>query len=131
MGAWRAPHLDNIASAQSATAAAFRRALLTPMAPTSSSGPPFALADQHRQSSSRLPRPMTDDRAAKRQRVDTDDRHRAVTILCNFANDFLSSVPTVLNITHDEGPLAADSLSIGAIFAPKSTRTIVKRAGSL
>ena len=69
--------------------------------------------------------------ARKRPTADGEDRIRATTtILAVVARHFADST-LVRAIVHDEGPLTATLPSVVAIFGPKSTGTLIKRAASL
>ena len=69
--------------------------------------------------------------AQKRPLAEGEDRSRAITgILAVVARHF-AAARFVQAVVREEGPLDATLPSILAVFAPKSTGTIVKRAASL
>ena len=69
--------------------------------------------------------------ALKRPQADSEERRRAVTAVLAVVARHFGSTSAVAAMVREEGPLQASSPSVVAIFEPKSTGTIVKRAASL
>ena len=66
--------------------------------------------------------------AAKRRNADANDRTAAITTVLAVVARRLAGNPLVKEIVSMEGPLAPELDSVHALFAPKSTGTIQKRA---